>query len=161
MSGTLGDPRPSDGDDSRTTPGSWPPPESSTWSPPASAPPHGAPESPANPYAAGLPPIPPVGASGPYGAGPGYTPDYAPAKRTNASAIVALVCGLALMFYPLNSILAIVFGHVASRQIRHSGEEGRGMAVAGLALGYAGIALGVVAIVALVLFVVTVSSSGY
>jgi peptidyl-prolyl cis-trans isomerase B (cyclophilin B) len=45
-------------------------------------------------------------------------------------AIVALVG--ALVFAPLG----IVFGHIALSQIRRSDEDGKGLAIAGLAIGY-------------------------
>ena len=51
------------------------------------------------------------------------------------------------MFYGVASIIAVVFGHVALSQIKRTGQEGRGMAIAGLATGYTGIALGLVFIV--------------
>ncbi|WP_286201661.1 DUF4190 domain-containing protein [Mycobacterium gallinarum] len=37
--------------------------------------------------------------------------------------------------------LGIVFGHVALRQIERIGQDGRGMAVVGLAIGYVGTVL--------------------
>jgi hypothetical protein len=52
------------------------------------------------------------------------------ARQTNAMAIVAFV--FALTFFPL----AIPFGHVARKQIRHTGEAGGGFATAALFLGY-------------------------
>lgn len=55
---------------------------------------------------------------------------------TNAFAIVSLVLGLIGA-----SVLAIVFGHIAKRQIDHSGEQGDGMATAGLVLGYLGLVI--------------------
>ena len=64
----------------------------------------------------------------PYGPYPPYPP-YPPG-RTNALAIASLVC--AFVFAPL----AILFGHLSLSQIRRSGEQGRGMAVAGLVIGY-------------------------
>lgn len=64
----------------------------------------------------------------------GYTGAAAPGPAvTNGFAIASLVCGLVGI-----SIPAIVFGHVARRQIRDSGsvQTGSGMALAGLILGY-------------------------
>jgi hypothetical protein len=80
----------------------------------------------------------------------------APVRRgTNGMAVASLVCGIGQFagFWLLGTIPAIVFGHMARRQIRQTGEGGDGMAVAGLILGWAGAALTliVVAIVALVL----------
>jgi len=65
-----------------------------------------------------------------YGA-PGYgAPGYAPVTSTNTMAILALV--FAFIFAPA----AIVLGHVAKKQIRQTGEQGEGLATAGLWLGY-------------------------
>ena len=44
---------------------------------------------------------------------------------------------------PLAAIPAIVFGHAARRQIKHSGEQGAGLALAGLIFGWAAVILGV------------------
>ena len=75
---------------------------------------------------------------------------------TNGLAIASLACGLAqFAFGPLPTIPAIVLGHVARHQIKRTGEQGAGMALAGLLLGWAAVAMGVLAILALTLFVVT------
>ncbi|KUH66798.1 cyclophilin [Mycolicibacterium novocastrense] len=66
----------------------------------------------------------------PYG---GYSlgyPPYPPPRQTNSLAVAALVC--AFVFAPLG----IVFGHVSLSQIKKTGEEGRGIAIAGLVIGY-------------------------
>jgi hypothetical protein len=58
--------------------------------------------------------------------------------RVNGLAIASLACGLAqFMFGPLATIPAIVLGHVARHQIRRTGEQGAGLALAGLILGWA------------------------
>lgn len=68
-----------------------------------------------------------------YGA-PGYPPVGYPAYQavptTNTMAILSLV--FAFIFSPL----AIVFGHIAKKQIRETGEQGDGIALAGLIIGY-------------------------
>jgi hypothetical protein len=46
-----------------------------------------------------------------------------------------------LWLYWVGSILAVIFGHIALSQIRHTGQGGRGLAIAGLVLGYVGLAL--------------------
>lgn len=61
----------------------------------------------------------------PYPAPPTY-----PGPPTNALAIASLASAF------LCSPLAIVFGHVSLAQIRRSGEQGRGLAIAGLVIGY-------------------------
>ena len=58
---------------------------------------------------------------------------------TNGLAIASLVVGLFWMWW-IGSVLAVVFGHVALRQISRTGQAGRGFAIAGLALGYVGLA---------------------
>src|SRR5919107_1414645 len=59
-----------------------------------------------------------------------YPPPYAPVASTNTMAILALV--FAFIFAPA----AIVLGHIAKKQIRQTGEQGEGLATAGLWLGY-------------------------
>ena len=71
-----------------------------------------------------------------------------PVTETNGLAIASLACGLALfVFGPLTAIPAIVFGHVARHQIKRTGEQGAGLALAGLILGWATVILGIVLIV--------------
>ena len=75
-------------------------------------------------------------------------------RRTNGSAIAALACGIGqFAFFPL-FIAAIILGHSARRQIRRTGEQGDGLARAGLTLGYIGLALALMGL-ALVVFVVS------
>lgn len=75
---------------------------------------------------------------------PGYQP-------TSGLAIASMISGIAgfVMFPVIGSILAVVFGHVARREILQTGRPGNGMALAGLILGYIGIGF-LVAIIALV-----------
>lgn len=47
-----------------------------------------------------------------------------------------------------NSIVAIVCGHIALSQIAKTGEQGRGLALAGTIIGYVGLGISVVAFVA-------------
>jgi hypothetical protein len=68
---------------------------------------------------------------------PPYQP-YPPVRATNGLAIAALVCGVAQFVTGVAFIPAIICGHLARRQIRRTGEQGDGMAVAGLILGYVG-----------------------
>ena len=67
--------------------------------------------------------------------------------RTNGLAIASLACGLAqFAFGPLATIPAIVLGHMARNQIRRTGEQGAGLALAGLVLGWGAVILGIVLI---------------
>jgi peptidyl-prolyl cis-trans isomerase B (cyclophilin B) len=98
---------------------------------------------------------PPYGAypPPPQGGYPGYYgyPQYPQPQPTNALAIVSLVC--AFLFAPLG----IIFGHMSLSQIRKTGEEGRGLAIAGLVISYMITVLTVVVVVLSVLFFVQVA----
>jgi hypothetical protein len=68
--------------------------------------------------------------------------------KINGLALASLACGLApFVFGPPAAIPAIVFGHVARRQIKRTGERGAGLALAGLLLGWAMVILLIVLIV--------------
>ena len=70
-----------------------------------------------------------------------------PVAKTNGLAVASLACGLAqFVFGPPAAIPAIVFGHVARRQIKRTGEQGAGLALAGLILGWAAVILAIVLI---------------
>ncbi len=64
---------------------------------------------------------------------------FLPARRprTNGKAVAAAVCGLlCLPTIGLTALPAVVFGHTARSEIRHSGEGGDGLAITGLVLGW-------------------------
>ncbi|BBX86444.1 DUF4190 domain-containing protein [Mycolicibacterium aubagnense] len=92
------------------------------------------PVAPYPPVAQGYPGMPPM---------PGMMPmGYAPVPKTNGLAIASLVCSLlGLATCAATSILGVIFGHLAKSQIKQSGEEGEGMALAGLIVGYIGLAI--------------------
>jgi hypothetical protein len=74
----------------------------------------------------------------PYGYVPaGYTP-----ARTNGFAVAALVLGI-IWAYGIGSVLALIFGYKARREIDRSNgtQTGRGLATAGVVLGWIGVAL--------------------
>jgi peptidyl-prolyl cis-trans isomerase B (cyclophilin B) len=86
------------------------------------------------------PPVPP-----PYGYQPYYDPyGYQRPRPTNGMAIASLIC--AFLFAPLG----IVFGHISLSQIKRTGEDGHGLAIAGLVISYL-VTIG--SIIAVVLFV--------
>jgi Domain of unknown function (DUF1707)/Domain of unknown function (DUF4190) len=71
-----------------------------------------------------------------------------PVAKVNPLAIASLACGLAqFVFGPLATIPAIVLGHVARSQIKRTGEQGAGLALAGLILGWVVVSLVLVVIV--------------
>lgn len=58
---------------------------------------------------------------------------------TNGLAIASMVLGIVWVWW-IGSILALIFGVVARKQIRERGEKGDGMAIAGIVLGCVGAA---------------------
>lgn len=56
-------------------------------------------------------------------------------SKTNTMALLSLIFGI-LFFVPLAPIFAIIFGFIGLDQIKNTGEEGKGMAIAGLVLGF-------------------------
>lgn len=85
---------------------------------------------------------------------PVYSNNFAQpaASRTNTMAIMALCFGV------MGGILGIVFGHIALSQIKRTGEQGRGMAIAGLVLGYISLAVVIAWFVFLAVFLNSMSS---
>ena len=88
-----------------------------------------------------------------YGQQPGYAPQ-AYARPTNTMAILALV--MAFVFAPAGLILGIV----ARRQIKQTGEEGEGLALAGIIVGGLFTAIFVLLIVIWIIAIVSISSGG-
>jgi hypothetical protein len=79
-------------------------------------------------------------------------------RQTNSLAVASLVCGLAQpLTFGLTMIPAVVLGHVARGQIRRTGEDGNGLATAGLVLGWIG--LGIVVLVILTVAALTAGHS--
>jgi peptidyl-prolyl cis-trans isomerase B (cyclophilin B) len=76
----------------------------------------------------------------------------ASAARTNPLAIASLVSAFLL------PIAAIVLGHLALGQIRRTGEQGRGLAIAGLVLGYGTMALLAALVIGSVVLLLVVSA---
>jgi hypothetical protein len=61
-------------------------------------------------------------------------------------AIASLVLGI-LWIYWIGSVLALVLGYLAKRQIRERGEAGAGLATAGIVLGWIGVGVLVLVVV--------------
>ena len=92
---------------------------------------------------------------------PGYAPPagypgYAPTSQTNGMAVASLVAGIVgwSAFPLIASIAAVVLGHIARAQIRRTGEQGGGLALAGLILGYTGTVVAGAAMVLIIMFLV-------
>jgi len=75
---------------------------------------------------------------------PAVTP-VTPVTRTNGLAMASFACGIGqFVVGPLATIPAIVLGHMARNQIRRTGEQGAGLALAGLVLGWGAVILAIV-----------------
>jgi hypothetical protein len=121
-----------------------------------------------DPYAApgsGVPQYPSSGqpyeqqyAPSPYGPAP--YPAYGPQTRTNGLAIASLVCSLAGLATCISAPVGIVLGHIAKRQIRETGEQGEGLATAGLWVGYILTGLGVLLFLGWLAIVIFAFGSG-
>jgi Domain of unknown function (DUF4190) len=72
--------------------------------------------------------------------------------RTSPLAIAALACGVSGFLIPPAFLASIILGHVVRRQIRLTGERGKGIATAGMILGYLFLAWLTVLVLALVVF---------
>lgn len=113
--------------------------------PPAPDYPHQPAQAAPNPYAAPT--------ATPYGSANPYAP--APQQKTNTLAIVSLVLAFVV------SLGAVICGHIALSQIKKTGEQGRGLAIAGLVLGYIGLVGGLIWIIAVFSIFATWGVSSY
>jgi hypothetical protein len=99
------------------------------------------------PKSEALPPASPHEQPPPYAGSPAYPPyPYALPRRTNGLAVASLVLGVVWIYW-IGSILALIFGYVARKQIRERGDSGDGLAIAGIVLGWVGIGIVVIVMV--------------
>jgi len=124
-----------------------PPPYSSSTPPTPSSPYSSTPPPPSSYQPSSSYPPPPSSTPPPYGQ-QGYVPQQQQ-PGTNVMAILALVGAFVL------APLGIVFGYIAKKQIKETGEQGEGLANVGLILGYIftglavlGCCIGLIAIIA-------------
>jgi hypothetical protein len=84
--------------------------------------------------------------------------------RTNPLAIVSLIAsivGFVWILPFLGNLAGVITGHIALKQIKQSGEAGRGMALAGVIVGWVGLAIVVlVGLGFLFFFVIFAAASG-
>jgi len=83
---------------------------------------------------------------------PGYwpapqAPGFVPVSSTNGLAIASLVLGILWLFW-LGSLVGLILGLVALKQIKSRNQGGRGIAIAGVVLGIVGLVLFVVVLIA-------------
>lgn len=90
----------------------------------------------------------------------GYPPAAAPPPTNGmaiASMVISIVGILGLCGYGLGGyigVLGAILGHVAKKQIRERGENGDGMALAGIILGWIATAIALIATVAIIVFII-------
>ncbi len=108
----------------------------------------------------GPPPSFPPSPYPPYGQqyGQPYAPPAYSSPKTNGFAITSFVLSLFFFVCGIGSILAVIFGHIARKQIRERGEQGSGLATAGLIIGYIGIGIMALYLVISILLAATTSS---
>jgi hypothetical protein len=72
-----------------------------------------------------------------------------PVRTVNGLAIASMVLGIVWVYW-VGSILALIFGLVARKQIKQRGQSGDGMAIAGIVLGIVGIVTMVIVIILII-----------
>jgi hypothetical protein len=94
-----------------------------------------------------------------YPAHPGYGYGWPEQRKTSGMAIASLVVSIigafALTCYGAGLVpaaIGAILGHVARRQIRTSGEDGDGMALAGIILGWVALALVALTVLGLIVY---------
>ena len=87
---------------------------------------------------------------------PGPAPYGYPRRPTSTMAVITLVAGIAgLTILPvIASIVAVILGPIARKELDRTGEEGSGMITAGIITGWVGVGIGVLLLVLAVAAVV-------
>lgn len=98
-----------------------------------------------------------------YGAAPYYAGPMP--RKTNGMAIASLALSIAswIVIPLIGAILGVIFGHIALGQLRRAdgAEEGRGLAIAGLAVGYVNLVLWfLVGLVVVIIVLAATAASG-
>lgn len=138
------------------TPPAYGDPQPSAYPPPPAAPaqpaPYGQPPQYAQPQYPQTPPYAqpqyPPAAYGAYGA-------YPVPKKTNVLAVISMIASIVGFIWILpfvGALAGVITGHIALKQIAQSGENGRGMALAGVIVGYVALAFVVIGVILFVFF---------
>lgn len=92
-----------------------------------------------------------------------YQAVYVAPVPTNTLAILSMIASIVGFFtFAIFAIGGVIMGHISLNQIKRTGENGRGMALAGLIIGY--VAIGFWALLLLFYIVIigfAISASGY
>jgi hypothetical protein len=93
---------------------------------------------------------------------PVYGTPYATGPRTNALSIVSLISSLVGLFIIpiIASIVGVITGHMALGQVKRNGENGRGMALAGVIIGWVSLGLWIIGIIFFIWFFAALAASG-
>lgn len=87
-----------------------------------------------------------------------YAPPPAPSQQSNTMAVISLIASiLGLTFFPaIGSIIGLILGYMARKQIRQSAGAmgGEGLAKAGIILGWIGVVVAVIGICVAIAFLV-------
>ena len=87
---------------------------------------------------------------------PAYAqPAYAPARPWNVLSIVSLVTSLVGF-----GLVGIITGHIALSQIKKTGEQGRGLALAGAIIGYVAVVAGIIVVIFWIVVIAAGAASG-
>lgn len=87
--------------------------------------------------------------------------EIAPAQQTaklNTMALVGFILSVSAFFFGITAIPGVVLGHIGLSQIKKTGEQGRGLGIAALAVGYAMIGLTIIGIVIAVIMIVVLGA---
>ncbi|MFG1928235.1 DUF4190 domain-containing protein [Cryptosporangium sp. NPDC048952] len=87
--------------------------------------------------------------AGTWGAPAQYPGAYPPARKQNGMALASLIVSIVslVMCSGLPGIVGALLGHSARKQIRENGEDGEGMATAGIIVGWIGFGIAIFTIV--------------
>ena len=141
--------------------GAYPPPPGQGAYPQQGAYPPPSPSAYPQPAQGGQPPAygAPAYGTPPYGAAPAY--GYGAQPKTNALSIVSLIASIVgfIGILPIiGSIGGVITGHISLNQLKTSGENGRGMALAGTIVGYVGLAFWIIGAIVLFSFIAWAAS---
>lgn len=92
----------------------------------------------------------------------GYGGGYASARRTNGLSIASLVLSIVGLLWILpfvGSVAGAIMGHISLNQIKRTGDNGRGMALAGIIVGWAGVGLFVIGMLFFIFVVFAASTT--
>ncbi|GLI28000.1 hypothetical protein ARHIZOSPH14_22420 [Agromyces rhizosphaerae] len=92
-----------------------------------------------------------------YSAAPAPSGQYAAAPNTQKTNVLAIISLVSAFFI---SLVAVITGHIALSQIKKTGEQGRGLAIAGLVIGYIGLVVGVIVFIFWIAVIGFAASSG-